>query len=458
MAVNDELQLDEVLSEQQSIAIAEPERGFVRQMGAKALYLLHWVVWGYRVAARWLTQTVIGRAVGLWAVTRVLYAFLTVASLLFAPPAQASYGRTVTFHGLVHAWNHWDVIFYTWVALHAYSYRYTVVFPPLYPLLTAAVTALIGHTHVVLAALLVSNIGTLGACIALALLVQHEVGDALVSRQSVRVLLSYPLAFFLAVPYTEGMFIAFAALALLSARRGWWYRAALCAWLATETRISGVALVLPLVVEYGRQTVWWRSASWRRAWWHQVRAMAHPWRYVLRSVLPFAAVLGAVPLALGIQAIISQLSAAHDPLGFIHAEHRWGHVFLWPWQSIGVIASGLLHAPAGSYDQARALLDVAPILICSGVTLLAAWRRWLPASFGLYTAALVLLSILAPIPAVSYDPAVSAGRYLLCALPVTLLLAKWSIYRPWLDTLLVTGGFALQAALLVYWLNGGWIV
>lgn len=458
MAKEQRIQVDIHVAPAAGVGADEAERGFVRRMGDEALWLLRLGIWCYHVAARWLTTTLIGQAVVLWLVTRVLYVLLTIAAFLFGSSGFATPSSQVTPHLLVQAWNQWDArYFYARLALHAYPHWYDVVFPPLYPLLTAAVTALTGHTHVVLAALIVSNLGTLGACVAVALLAQHELSDKRMSRQSVRVLLTYPLAFFLTAPYTEGLFITFAALALLSARRGWWYRAALCAWLATETRISGVALVLPLAVEYGRQSVWWRSSSWRRAWWHQVQGLAHPWRHVLRSVLPAVAVLGAVPLALVIQMLIGQV-AAHDPLEFIHGERGWGHVLMWPWQSVGVIAGGLLHAPVGSYDQARGLLDVIPIVFCTGVTLLAAWRRWIPGSFVLYTAALIMSCILAPITGIHFDPAVSAGRYLLCALPITLLLAKWSAYRPWLDTLLVTGGFALQAVLLVYWLHGGWIV
>lgn len=457
MAVDGEAQIDELQAEREEAPPAE--RGFAQQMDDdEDFFVPRWLAWGYRVIARWLTQTVIGQAVGLWLITRALYALLTLVALLFLSSAYYVHDTVATPHLLVAAWDRGATQYYF---LHLARYGYTraslTVFYPLYPLLIAGASALTGGGHLLVAALVVSNLGTLGACVALALLAQHELQDAKMSRQSVRVLLAYPLAFFLTAGYTEGMFIAFAALALLSARRGWWYRAALCAWLATETRISGVALFLPLLVEFGRQTVWWRSVSWRQAWWRQARATTLSWRGVRRSVLPACAVFGAVPLALVTQAIISQ-AVARDPLAFVHAERSWGHQIMWPWQAIGVILGGVFSSPAWSYLQARAFLDLIPIVFCTGILALNIWHRWLPASFVLYAGGLIYLSVASPIPSLAFDPAVAAGRYLLPALPIVLLLARWSTYRPQLDTALVTGGFAIQAVLAVYWLQGGWII
>ena len=457
MAVDGEAQIDELQAEREAMPSAEC--GVAQQMDDdEDFFVPRWLAWGYRVTARWLTQTVIGQAVGLWLITRALYALLTLVALLFLSSAYYVHDTVATPHLLVAAWDRGATHYYF---LHLSRYGYThaslTVFYPLYPLLIAGASALTGGGHPLVAALVVSNLGTLGACVALALLAQHELQDAKMSRQSVRVLLAYPLALFLTAGYTEGMFIAFAALALLSARRGWWYRAAFCAWLATETRISGVTLFLPLLIEFGRQSGWWRLAIWRRAWWRQARSTAHSWRSPKWSVPQAGAVLGAIPLALVIQAIISQV-VAYDPFAFLRAESGWGHQIMWPWQAIGVIIAGVFSSPAWSYLQARAFLDLIPILFCTGILVLNIRHRWLPASFALYAGGLIYLSIASPIPSLTFDPAVAAGRYLLPALPIVLLLARWSTYRPQLDTALVTGGFAFQAVLAVYWLQGGWII
>ena len=60
------------------------------------------------------------------------------------------------------------------------------------------------------AALLVANLGTLGAFIGVALLAVNESGTADSAWRTLRVFIAYPLALFLTAAYTEGIFVAFA--------------------------------------------------------------------------------------------------------------------------------------------------------------------------------------------------------------------------------------------------------
>jgi hypothetical protein len=50
------------------------------------------------------------------------------------------------------------------------------------------------------------------------------------------------------------------------------------------------------------------------------------------------------------------------------------------------------------------------------------------------------------------------GRYLLPGVPIYLLLGLWVSRRPWLDQLIIGGGMALQAMLVVFFLNGGSLI
>jgi hypothetical protein len=57
------------------------------------------------------------------------------------------------------------------------------------------------------------------------------------------------------------------------------------------------------------------------------------------------------------------------------------------------------------------------------------------------------------------DPLVSSGRYCYAAVPVLIPLAAWSARRPrWCVALLLLGSLAMQAALIVFVLRGGWLV
>ena len=55
-------------------------------------------------------------------------------------------------------------------------------------------------------------------------------------------------------------------------------------------------------------------------------------------------------------------------------------------------------------------------------------------------------------------PLAAAGRYLLPAMPLFLLLGRWVRRWPTLDTLLIGGGFALQAIFTAYFLTGGYVI
>ena len=108
-----------------------------------------------------------------------------------------------------------------------------------------------------------------------------------------------------------------------------------------------------------------------------------------------------------------------------------------------------------SYEVARSLVDLAPVALFA-LVLLAGVRR-LPASFTVYMACLLLLVVSSPRPErLGYF--VSAGRYFTAAVPAFLLLGRWVVRRPWLDLLLVSGGFLLQAVFAAFFLAGGWMV
>jgi Gpi18-like mannosyltransferase len=187
----------------------------------------------------------------------------------------------MTPHLLLLSWQRWDADYYLDASLHGYYKPELTAFFPLYPLLIHGATALLGTTHVLIAALLISNLATLGAFIGISCLVMQEGGDLRTAGQTLLVLAAYPLAFFLAAPYAEGVFLACAVWALLAARRGWWYWAALLGFLGALSRPTGVILLLPLVYEFGRQQGWWGQAMAfaRQRDWGQLWAAIRQWSW-----------------------------------------------------------------------------------------------------------------------------------------------------------------------------------
>jgi hypothetical protein len=394
-------------------------------------------------------------ATGLWAASRAALALFTYATLLLH--AGGSGQAATSLPALASAWLQWDAKWYVRIAQEGYFSAQSTAFFPLYHLLVHAAGALFGG-HYLAAALLLSNLGTLGAFIGLALLAAHEFGSTRTAPYAVTVLAAYPLAFFLAAPYTEGPFIALAAFTLYFARTGKFRVAATCAFFATLLRLTGVILLAPLVWEYGSQRGWW--SNWRslETWRARLRRIFSPreWRWRWNgTVFNATLVIGAVPVALALYMLFLGLRFG-DPLLFLHAEQLyWNHAASGPSPGIPVLPAGPVALLTPSYEQARSLVDLAPLALFLILTIVLARRQ--PAIYTLYMAGLLALILASPRPdRLGYF--VSAGRYLCAALPIFFWLGRWSETRPWLYLLLTSAGFLLQATLASVFLMGGWLV
>jgi hypothetical protein len=133
--------------------------------------------------------------------------------------------------------------------VHSKSYA----FFPLYPYLMKVVRVpfvFLGFSEIgasTIAGMIVSLLGTLGAMLAIFDLSRDELGEDGAVRTAFMMLI-FPVSFFFAVVYTEGLFVglAFGCLAFLQRRQ--WLTASFLAFLATWTRSVGAALLLPLLL------------------------------------------------------------------------------------------------------------------------------------------------------------------------------------------------------------------
>jgi len=264
-----------------------------------------------------------------------------------------------------------------------------------------------------------------------------------VASFSVLAFAAYPFAFFTAAAYPDGLFVGLAAFSLLFARREMWYAAAACAVFAALARPTGMALAIPLIWEFASS--------------HMVRPQGRgfprlnvTWRGAAKGVL----VAGAVPLGIGLFALYLW-SVFGDPLAFVKAQSYWAHSFMPPWD-LPLLAWNAIGAQLEwSFNQSRVIIDVVPPVVFAGLTIAAARR--LPVSFTLYMAAVLLVSLASPL-VTAWNPFTSAGRYLMAAFPAFILLGDWSSRYPWVNALVVGGGFMLQSLFLGFFLMGGWIV
>ena len=123
-----------------------------------------------------------------------------------------------------------------------------------------------------LAGVIVSVLGTLAGMLALYDMAHEELGETGGLRAAFYLLI-FPAGFFLAMVYTEGLFVglAFGALALI--KRQHWLWAILLSVCATWTRAVGVALIIPLVIAFTRSNQWRQIGLSRSGFKHLVLAL-----------------------------------------------------------------------------------------------------------------------------------------------------------------------------------------
>lgn len=397
------------------------------------------------------------RAALIWLVSRVVYLALTLGFALARLP------RPLSAAAVLHVWQQWDGNWYVVIAHYGYpATPQGPAFFPLYPMLIKGLVTVFGGGHYLLAALILSNACALALFVGFGLLAALELGPAAsagarISRAvwALLALLAYPLALYLAAPYSEALFLALAVFAFFFARRGLWAWAVACAFLAGLTRPTAVILALPLLWEYGRQHGWWeRMARWRGEGWR-----GDGWRGVwralprVRQLAAGALVAAAAPLGIACYMAYLQLQYG-DPLRFAHAEAYWSHINAPIWQTLALMAGSVLHPPTQTIFRFLIVLDFGALLFVAGMIARAAKR--LPVAYTLYVVGLLLVVFSTPVPS---RPEVmpSAARYMLEAFPIFFVLGRWGERRKWAAFAVMGVAFVVQAAFVAIFLSGKWV-
>ena len=152
-----------------------------------------------------------------------------------------------------------DSYHYLYLAQHGYDsnpahdqYNF-IVFFPLYPILVRLIT--FNFNYINLSALIVSNVSSVIALFYLFKLTKLDFNDG-VAQKAILFLSIFPTAYFLSVPYTEGLFFALIIASLYYARREKWPLAGVLGFLAALTRLGGLLMMPVLLVEYLHQKNW----------------------------------------------------------------------------------------------------------------------------------------------------------------------------------------------------------
>lgn len=230
-----------------------------------------------------------------------------------------------------------------------------------------------------------------------------------------------PAAVYLAAPYTEALFCAFAFWCWRVARAGHWMAAALLCSGACLVRVNGLFLACALVVLF----VTTRPPVWRRSAW---------------LVLPFAT-------------CVTILAWFHTRTGswttWLDAQATgWDREFTPPWETLSAtIDYAFRIGMSATYSvQYRLELATMAIVVALGLVMLAR-RWWGEAAYVLLTAASLATST------VYY----SVPRATLVLFPIWMLLGCWMTGRRWVQVAYVAVAAPLMAVGVVGFVTGRWI-
>lgn len=384
------------------------------------------VVW--RKVWRWEP---LRRALVLYLAARIILS-LWAALVLWIVPAETGPAPERPYFGiapldsglagwLLGPWQRFDTLHYIALALEGYRPNSShSVFPPLYPALIRVVGDVMGGQYLC-AALLLSNLCTIGYLVMLFLLAEQEVGSAAARRVQVYALV-YPWGFFLLAGYSESLFLLLATLTFWLALRGRGWAAGLCGALAALTRLQGAMLALPLLLLA----------------WHRHRRQP---RELFLLVWAFLPILASVAFLVG------RAQAGVEPIAVTYAT-QWRLISAPPWVGMAANLRNMLAGVAHPTDY----LDFAMAWLVIVLGMLA-WRG-LPSAYASYITVAVLFNIShVRIP----HPMCSVGRYTVGLFPVFFLLSRWAEHSAWLNRLIV-----YSSVLLWLWLSGqfvlwGWV-
>jgi len=318
--------------------------------------------------------------------------------------------------GLFH---HYDAVWFNVIADQGYASQGLAAFPPLFPLASRGVGAVL-HINSLAAGMLVSSLCLAGALVVLHRLVTLQLGER-TATTTLFLLLAWPSAVFLALPYAEAPFLLLLAGAFLAAQRRRWWLAGVCIGLAAMCKTWAALLTLAIAVEY------MEARRWR---WRDVRADA---------ALLF------VPTALAMGGWMLYLQHRFgQPLLFLTIEKQWGKRASFPWGGVEQGITNVLHSPE-RLVMSLDLLAIAIIAVAAVVAFLHLRR-----SYG------VMLAIAGLAFTTTHD-ITSVSRFMADLFPVFILGALAA--RRWpqvLERLLAPAGFMAAGILLVGFAQDHW--
>jgi Gpi18-like mannosyltransferase len=321
-------------------------------------------------------------------------------------------------HLLLTVWGRWDAVHYIDIATQGYQGT-DMAFFPLYPALIRILGSMVGN-HLV-AGLLISNASFFFGLLFLYKLLEHEY-DRPTARRAIFYVSIFPSAVFFSAVYTESLFFMLTVASFYYMRSHRWWIAGAIGCFASMTRVEGVLLVVPFLME----------------WYSQFKpTFANGFKNLIAGAL----------IPLGMFIYMGYLWVLRgDPLYFSHVQIHWNRHLAPPWVSVFNSFDKIAHA-SSSLTVANQSLEVAFTLLMI-VVLIAGWKS-LRAPYIAYMA----LSILIPM---STSSLMSMPRFALVLFPMFAILARWG-ERPWVNNLILAFSLPLLGLFTVLFADWYWV-
>ena len=304
-----------------------------------------------------------------------------------------------------------DANWYLAIARHGYAAAGagSRAFWPLYPDLIRVLGYVLGSD--VIAGVAISVASFAGALVLLRRLAELELGKQ-AADATILLLAFAPLSFFFSAVYTESLFLLLSVASIYAARRERWFIACALAGLATLTRTTGVALIVPLVL------------------------MLRPWRGLASRRLR-CLILVPGPL---IGYLVWLALTGHSWIAPFQAQALWHRTTVGPLAAIADAVAGAAGGIARIVTGAQAVYHPSQVgvltpaaesiflllaLIVAVYALVGCWRR-LPRYYGAYAATALIMCLSDPI---SSQPLESLDRYLLTIFPLWMVAGDWIAKR-----------------------------
>ncbi len=331
-------------------------------------------------------------------------------------------------------WQRWDAIWYGSIAEHGYQYAgereaTNVGFFPLFPLVNGLVHQVTGLPVSISGAIL-STLLTLFACIVLFKLTMGETDDPGTAQRAVAYLIAFPAAYYLAISYSEALYLLCVLGVFYFARQGKWWWSGAVAFLAGLARLHGALLIVPLGYEYLRQKQW-------------------NWRAILRPeiIAVFAAPLGVLAFNLYLNWQFGQPAGYFSPYFEIQTLFFKGiraEAFpTFPGMTLANTLFGFLNGVPST--ESAAVMAATIFLLIMTVEV---WAR-LPRVYGVYLLTVLLFQLIG-------GDLISMPRFVVPMFPAFIALGQMG-KRPWADRLILIPSLLLQGVLALMFTKGYWI-